>query len=122
MGWALKKGRRQALRRNAPALRLEQPACAPADPPSPLGLIPGEGPGRGPARARHAEPKELFASAKRVLFLSFLGLRPKRQGGLWERFASAKRWVVGALRAVKAWIGVKVRVNGFEAAGGRALR
>ena len=96
MGWALKKGRRQALRRNAPALRLEQPACAPADPPSPLGLIPGGGPGRGPAPARHAEPE--------------------------ERFASAKRWGAGALRAVKAWIGVKVRVNGFEAAGGRALR
>jgi len=29
---------------------------------------------------------------------------------------------VGALRAVKAWIELKVRVNGFEAAGGRALR
>ena len=39
-----------------------------------------------------------------------------------DRFASAKRWVVGALRAVKAWIGLEVRVNGFEAAGGRALR
>jgi len=62
---ALKKGRRQALRRNAPALRLEQPACAPADPPSPLGLIPGGGPGRGPARAPHAEPEERFADAKR---------------------------------------------------------
>ena len=47
---------------------------------------------------------------------------PEAVGGLWDRFASAKRWVVGALRAVKAWIGLEVRVNGFEAAGGRALR